>query len=126
VLPTAGGLCVIDWENSGAADPSQELACVLFEFGRSDPGRARALVEAYQDAGGPGRVDRPGRFSMLVAQLGHITEMAASDWLEPGPRSPDRADAVAWISEVLDEPHTRASLQGLLDAAAGPAPRSSA
>ncbi len=48
VLPTTdGGVCVIDWENSGPADPSQELGCVLFEFGRSDPGRARALVDAY-------------------------------------------------------------------------------
>lgn len=117
VLPAArGGLCVIDWENSGPADPSQELACVLFEFGRTDPGRARALVAAYQGAGGPGRVDRPGRFSMLVAQLGHITEAAATDWLEPGPRSPERADAVAWVSEVLDDPHTRVRLRALLDA----------
>ncbi len=39
VLPTADGrLCVIDWEQSGAADPSMELAAVLFEFGRSTPG----------------------------------------------------------------------------------------
>ena len=36
VLPTAdGGVCVIDWENSGPADPSQELGCVLFEFARA-------------------------------------------------------------------------------------------
>ena len=53
VLPTAGGgICVIDWENSGPADPSQELGCVLFEFGRDDPGRARALTDAYRQAGG--------------------------------------------------------------------------
>ena len=45
VLPTAdGGVCVIDWENSGPADPSQELGCVLFEFARFDPGRVRALT----------------------------------------------------------------------------------
>ena len=38
LLPTAGGgVCVIDWENSGPADPSQELGCVLFEFARADP-----------------------------------------------------------------------------------------
>jgi hypothetical protein len=43
VVPTAdGGVCVIDSENSGPADPSQELGCVLFEFARADPGRARA------------------------------------------------------------------------------------
>ncbi|GAA4359585.1 phosphotransferase enzyme family protein [Angustibacter luteus] len=115
VLATAdGGVCVLDWENSGPADPSQELACVLFEFGRSDAGRARALAEAYREAGGPGRVDRRGRFSMLIAQLGHITEIAATDWLQPNRRSPDRAAAAAWISEVFDEPHTRDALDELL------------
>ena len=122
VLPTAGGgVCVIDWEESGPADPSQELACVLFEFGRTDPGRARALISAYQEVGGPGRVDRRGHFSMLIAQLGHITEVAGSDWLKPNARSPDRADSAAWISEVLDEPHTRKLLDSLLRAVRAPA-----
>jgi hypothetical protein len=32
---------------------------------------------------------------MLIAQLGHITELAATDWLEPNPRSPERTDAAA-------------------------------
>lgn len=41
-LPTPdGGVCVIDWENSGAGDPCHELACLLFEFARCDAGRAR-------------------------------------------------------------------------------------
>lgn len=120
VLPTAaGGICVIDWENSGLADPSQELGCVLFEFGRTDPGRARALAQAYRDAGGPAAVSRRGHFSMLIAQLGHITEMAATDWLTPNPRSPRRADAAAWIGEVLDEPHSRELLETILQAVCG-------
>ena len=117
VLPTAdGGVCVIDWENSGPGDPSQELGCVLFEFARADAGRARALTAAYRRAGGPATVHRRGHFSMLIAQLGHITEIAASDWLHPNPRSPHRADSAAWIGEVLDEPHTRDVLDGLLAA----------
>ncbi len=115
LLPTAaGGVCVIDWENSGPADPSQELGCVLVEFARADSGRARALTNAYREAGGPATVNRRGHFSMLIAQLGHITEMAAGDWLEPNPRSPDRADSAAWIAEVLDEPHSRELLDTLL------------
>ena len=118
VLPTAdGGVCVIDWENSGPADPNHELGCVLFEFARADPGRARALIGAYRAAGGPATVDRRGHFSMLIAQLGHITEIAANDWLRPNPRSPNRADSASWIGEVLDEPHTRELLDGLLEAA---------
>jgi Ser/Thr protein kinase RdoA (MazF antagonist) len=125
VLPTAdGGVCVIDWENSGPADPSQELGCVLFEFARADPGRARALTEAYREAGGPATVNRRGHFSMLIAQLGHITEAAATDWLEPNPRSPERADSAAWIGEVLEEPHTRELLETILAAAGeGTTPR---
>jgi Ser/Thr protein kinase RdoA (MazF antagonist) len=118
VLPTAdGGVCVIDWENSGPADPSQELACVLFEFGRADPGRIRALAGAYRRAGGPATVSRRRHFSMLIAQLGHINEIAAADWLTPNPRSPMRSDSEAWISETLDEPHTRELLDTILAAA---------
>jgi hypothetical protein len=117
VVPTAdGGVCVIDWENSGPADPSQELGCVLFEFARADPGRLRALTGAYRQAGGPAAVTRRGHFSMLIAQLGHITENAATDWLQPSPRSPKRADSAAWIGEVLQEPHTRELLETILEA----------
>ena len=83
VLSTPNGdLCVIDWENSGLADPSQELAVVLFEYGRSSE-RVRLLYEAYVDNGGPGRVRDPGDFSMLIAQLGHIGEIACRGWLDP-------------------------------------------
>jgi len=121
VVPTAaGGVCVLDWDNSGQADPSQELGYVLFEFARDDHGRARALRDAYRDAGGPGRVVRRGHFTMLIAQLGHITEIAARDWLVPNLRSPDRAESEAWISEVFDDPHTRERLDNLLAAVATP------
>jgi aminoglycoside phosphotransferase (APT) family kinase protein len=117
-LATAdGGLCVIDWENSGPADPAQELGCALFAFARTDPGRARALTAAYRAAGGPARIRRRGQFTMLIAQLGHIAELAARDWLEPTPRSPRRADSAAWIGEILDDPHTRERLDILLAAA---------
>jgi aminoglycoside phosphotransferase (APT) family kinase protein len=117
LLPTVdGGVCVIDWEESGPADPSQELGCVLFEFGRADSGRVRALADAYRQAGGPAAVTRRGHFSMLIAQLGHITEIAGTDWLKPNPRSPERSDSAAWIGEVLDEPHTRELLETILEA----------
>ena len=84
-----------------------------------DRSRARALTNAYREAGGPATVNRRGHFSMLIAQLGHITEIAASDWLTPNPRSPTRADSAAWISEVFDEPHTRDLLDTLLKAVSG-------
>ena len=120
VLPAAdGGLCVIDWDNSGPADPSMELAAVLYEFGRSDPGRARALVDTYRAAGGPAVVGHRGHFSMLIAQLGHITATASTDWLHPNLRSPSRAAAHAWVREVFEEPHTRQVLDSLLFAVVG-------
>lgn len=115
LVPTAAGsVCVIDWENSGPAGAGQELAVALFEFGRTDPGRARALASAYADAGGPARVTGRGDFSMLIAVLGHIAEIAATEWLRPNHRSRGRSHSEAWIGEMLDDQHTRERLDGLL------------
>ena len=110
-----GGVCVLDWENSGPADPAYELGCMLFEFGRGDPGRARALADAYAEAGGPARLSGRGDFSMLIAQLGHITEHAAESWLVAEDASA-RTDAAAWVEELTDDPHTRRVLADLLAA----------
>ena len=114
----SGGVCVIDWENCGLADPSQELAMVLFEFADGSPSRARALHDAYVDAGGPGRVDRPGHFSMAIAQLGHIGEMACTTWLDPNEPEVERERAVTRAAEFTDLALTRATIDALLDALA--------
>src|SRR5262249_58757311 len=92
---------------------------VVWEWAGAARGGVRALAEAYQAAGGPATVDRRGHFSMLIAQLGHITETAATDWIRPNPRSPERRDSAAWIGEVLEEPHTRQLLETILEAARG-------
>jgi hypothetical protein len=62
-------------------------------------------------------VSRRGHFSMLIPQLGHINEAAATDWLTSNPRSPERTDSAAWIGETLDDPHTRERLESILAAA---------
>jgi len=111
----AGGLCLIDWEDCGLADPSMELALVLWEFGRTDPARARALHDAYVDAGGPGRVRRRSEFSMLIAQLGHIGARACADWLAAEDEEA-RAFAASWFAEFVDDPHTMEQISMLLDA----------
>jgi thiamine kinase-like enzyme len=113
---TDGGLCVIDWENGGLADPNQELGLVLFEFGLGEDARARALYDAYLRAGGRARIERAGDFSMLIAQLGHITEYACKRWLEPGATEADRARAADRVAEFTSRPHTTETLERLLDA----------
>ena len=51
---------------------------------------------------------------MLIAQLGHITELASQDWITLTPRLLRRDDAAALVGEVLDDPHTRDRLDTLL------------
>lgn len=115
VLSTPNGdLCVIDWENSGLADPSQELAVVLFEYGRSSE-RVRLLYEAYIDNGGPGRVRDPGDFSMLIAQLGHIGEIACQQWLDPT-RAHQRSRNESRINEFLTDRLTIDTINQILAA----------
>ena len=113
-----GGLCVIDWDNCGLADPSHELAVVLFEFSGGNPERARTLHEAYLGSGGPGAVDGSGDFSMAIAQLGHIGEEAARRWLASETEA-DRAENEAWFREFVDRPLTRVVIDELLEAVTG-------
>lgn len=110
-----GDLCVFDWDDSGPADPSQELACVLFEFAGGDAARALQLHRAYRDAGGPGRIENRAAFSMLIAQLGHILERHCGLWLD-NISAEDRAHRESAIAEAIERPHSRRVLEALLDA----------
>ena len=116
VLESADGrLCVIDYENMGPADPSQELAMVLFEFGEDDPSRARRLHTAYRDAGGPGRVTRRGHFTMLVAEQAHIGQLACSRWVG-ATKEAERARLARWFLEIPDDPVTLPRIDRILAA----------
>lgn len=116
VLATADGrVCVIDFENMGPADPSQELAMVLFEFGDDDPARARTLHTAYVDAGGPARVTRRGHFTMLVAEQAHIGQLACSRWVGAS-EARERERLAAWFLEIPDDPVTLARIDRILAA----------
>jgi Phosphotransferase enzyme family len=117
LLRTAsGGLCVIDWEDCGPAQPERELCCLLFEFGADDPVRIRDLYGSYLEHGGPGRVRERQDFSMLIAQLGHICEIVCRDWLDPAWRSTDRQRSAERFAEFVEHPYSRASLEQMLDA----------
>ena len=112
-----GGLVVLDWENCGPATPDLELGMVLFEFGCADADRMRTLLAAYADAGGPGRLRRPGDLTMLIAQTGHIAEVGCRRWLA-ATTDEARADNAAWVAEFLDEPVTVETVDQLLAAGA--------
>lgn len=110
-----GRLCVLDWDNSGAGDPSQELAVVLFEFWCGSGTRARTLHEAYVEAGGSGRVTGPAEFTMAIAQTGHIFEWQCKNWLRS--ESPEaQAHAGERMAEFVDRPLTRDVIEEIVDA----------
>ncbi len=111
-------MCVIDWENSGLADPSQELCLVLFEYGCGEPDRVRDLYDAYLEAGGPGRVRRPGDFSMIIAQLSHIGEISCRRWLDPT-LAAQRQHNAGRVEEFITQPLTRQMIDDILDAITG-------
>jgi Ser/Thr protein kinase RdoA (MazF antagonist) len=114
----AGGLCVIDWENCGLADPGQELAGVIYEFWLGDADRARDLYREYLRAGGPGRIDGRGGFSMAVAQLGHITEISCRIWLNPATSPDERRRQEARVGEWTGDPLTVGVVDAILAAVA--------
>ena len=116
VLATEDGrVCVVDFENLGPADPSQELAMVLYEFGDDDPSRARRIHTAYRDAGGPGRVTRRGHFTMLVAEQAHIGQLACSRWVGASSES-ERERLARWFLEIPDDPVTLPRIDRVLAA----------
>jgi Ser/Thr protein kinase RdoA (MazF antagonist) len=114
----AGGLMALDWENAGAAEPAQELAQLVLEFGRGDPGRWQALHAAYAGAGGPARLREPRDFTLLLAVQGQIVRVGCRRWLA-ATTDEDRADNEAWVAEFLDEPFTRDTVTAVLDAVGG-------
>jgi hypothetical protein len=112
---TADELCVIDFDNCGPADPSRELAMVLFEFGRRDPERWRALDEAYRDAGGTGRVRNRADLGLTVASLHHIGHRHVTMWVAARDTEA-RARSLAGIEEFLGDPHLLPEVDRLVEA----------
>lgn len=114
----SGGICVFDFDNAGLADPNQELALVLVEFGYDDPARSQAIRDAYADAGGPGSVTSSRDFAMPIAQLAHIVEVGCRRWLA-ATTDDARAENEAWVREFIDRPLTRSVIEALLATTGG-------
>lgn len=111
-----GGVVVLDWENSGSADPAGELPMVMFDFGLEDPARMRSLYRAYVDAGGPEHLTDEGDCSMLVATLHHIGHEGATRWLA-ATTQPQREANAAWVAEFVGTPLTRKTVDLIVAAA---------
>jgi hypothetical protein len=60
-------------------------------------------------------VTTAGDLTMLVAQLGHITEIACRRWLD-APDEAERRHVEAWAREGIDEPVTLATVERIVDA----------
>jgi Ser/Thr protein kinase RdoA (MazF antagonist) len=122
MLPTPDGrICVIDWENCGLADPSQEVPMALVDFGGDDQSRIAALYGAYLDNGGPGRVSGPGAFTMVIAQFGHFWESAVRTYAAPQATDEQQAHSVDRVAELLDRPLRPHHIEEMLDTLSGTA-----
>ena len=92
-----------------------ELGLLLFEYSCGEADRARDLYRAYRDAGGPGQIDRPGNFSMVIAQIAHIGEISCARWLDPS-RVDARERNTGRIDEFVTEGITRTMIDDILAA----------
>jgi len=112
-----GDLVVIDWDNAGAASVDQELGLVLLEFGQ-DEDRVGRLYASYRAARGPGRVGSTGDLTMPVAAVGHVGELACTQWLEALDDAA-RVHAARRADEFLGEPWTLEVLERLVETVRG-------
>jgi len=115
ILPTpAGGVCVIDWENCGLADPAQELPMAMIDFAFGDQRRLAELYMSYVEAGGAGRVTGYGSFTMVIAQFSHFWESAITAYLSTN-AAEVKAHSLDRIAELLKPSLRVAHLEEMLD-----------
>jgi Ser/Thr protein kinase RdoA (MazF antagonist) len=115
ILPTPdGGVCVIDWENCGLADPAQEPPMAMIDFAFGDQRRLTELYLSYVEAGGPGRVSGYGSFTMVIAQFGHFWESAITAYLSTSAAA-IKAHSLDRIAEFLNPPLRIEHLEEMLD-----------
>jgi aminoglycoside phosphotransferase (APT) family kinase protein len=82
LLPTARGLVIIDFENTGVGDPAWDLARILHRYSRfatvsADKAALGRLLDTYTRAGGT--VDR-GRAQTLVG----VVDLIGATWAVAG------------------------------------------
>lgn len=111
-----GGAIVVDWENSGPAQPERELAVILADLA-ADLGlsAARDAYACYQAAGGPARLTGPADFAMAVAVQGHLLQFYGQRALNPAEAPETRERARNRLDHLLHQPLTLSRIDRLLD-----------
>lgn len=122
-----GELVVVDWDRLGPAEPGRELAMALFDW-FCDPApdlpAMRRMYRAYLREGGPGRIDGPDAFSMLVASRLNFLLLQTRIALDPGAEPRHRAWAEREIDEalrIMPAPAHLAAVLETLEQGRGPA-----
>jgi aminoglycoside phosphotransferase (APT) family kinase protein len=113
-----GGLVVLDWENSGPAEPARELAAVVADLA-ADLGAqaAGAAHAAYLAAGGQARLTGPADFGMAVAVQGHLLQVYGYRALAAAESEENRARSRWRLQRMLEQPLTLQVIGSLLDLA---------
>jgi Ser/Thr protein kinase RdoA (MazF antagonist) len=109
----AGGVVVLDWENSGPCQPERELALLLADLPLAGAVEAYA---AYRAAGGPAEIAAAADFSTAIAVQGHLLDLYGRRATDPAASEQDRARGRWRLSTMLARPLTLASIMDLLTA----------
>ena len=106
LVDRSGVLVPLDWDDTGPACPSQELAGLLMfwhadDAGAVDEAAIAGTLRAYYAAGGPGRLRDERSFSMYLAGRLNFLHGQASLALDPGTSPEDREYASAEVADTL-------------------------
>jgi aminoglycoside phosphotransferase (APT) family kinase protein len=111
-----GGVIVLDWENSGPAQPERELAAVIADLAADlGPRAAQAAHAAYQANGGPAALTATADFAMAAAIQGHLLRFYSRRALDPAEPAESTTRARARLDHMLRQPLTLAQARHLLD-----------
>jgi Ser/Thr protein kinase RdoA (MazF antagonist) len=112
------GVVVLDWENSGPAQPERELAAILADLAADPPGPGGAVeaYRAYRDAGGPARISEVAEFSTAIAVQGHLLQFYGRRALDAAESAENRSRSGRRLDAMLTRPLTVPYLDELLAA----------
>jgi Ser/Thr protein kinase RdoA (MazF antagonist) len=115
-----GGIMVLDWENSGPAQPERELAAIVADIAMdASLPAARDVYVSYRAAGGPAEVSTAADFATAVAVQGHLLQFYSRRALDPGESQDNRARARGRLEHMTRQPLTLARVDRLLSLVAG-------